>query len=57
MDVLERETIVEGPLAAQARLHAVPPAVVGAGETDDQFLRVLKRAMRTAAMTASVPLM
>ena len=37
MDVLERQTVVEGPLAAQPRLHAVPPAVIGARETDDQF--------------------
>jgi hypothetical protein len=37
MHVLEGETIVERPLAAEPGLHAVPPAVVGPGKAHDEL--------------------
>ena len=37
IEVLEGEAVVEGPLAAETRLHPVPPAVIGAGEAHDEL--------------------
>ncbi len=35
--ILQGQAVVHGSLAAEPRLHAVPPAVIGARETDDQL--------------------
>src|SRR5262249_4164869 len=35
--VLQCQTIVEWPLAPESALHAVPPAVISAGETDNEL--------------------
>ena len=35
--VLQGEAVADGTLAAGPRLHAVPPAVVGAGERHNEF--------------------
>src|SRR5271156_3660705 len=37
MKVLESQTVADRSLAAQSRLYAVPPAVVGASEAHDQL--------------------
>ncbi len=37
MEILEGEAVVEIPLAPEAGLHAVPPAVIGPGEGDDEL--------------------
>src|SRR5271156_6062258 len=37
MKVLERQAIADSSLATEPRLYAIPPAMVSAGETHDQF--------------------
>ena len=40
--ILDRQAIIDTTFAAQARLHTIPPAVIGAGKTDDQFASGVK---------------
>src|SRR5271166_2224592 len=37
MKVLESQAVAQRALAAQARLHTVPPSVISAGEAHDQL--------------------
>src|SRR5215472_15164104 len=42
IDVLQRDAVVDLSLAAQPRLYAVPPSMIGARETDDRFPMCVK---------------